>query len=596
MPLHGGIRQRLGLCSRPSGNRSRSPRNGNPRSDDCDSAQVSGPTGLKLRDNIATLFMENKLSGKICQSIYADAGDAGAVGVEDLGKCGNSGKKAGNIARDMMRKLMRGCKVPPEYWIEVPFKNIDTGDIDTVPHPVLLPHEMLAYMVEHNPQLLQACHSNPGHGVFSHLLTWCKRFDTEVQTTVPIGLHGDGVPFAAKMRDSLECVSWNIITDISGDRFLYTCFPKSFAAGRSTWDALLEVFAWSMKQLMLGLWPGCRHDGRPWQPSDKTRQTYSGRQLGAHAALLQIRGDWAFYKEVFNFPSWRARRCCWRCCAKNQKGETSDFRDASTNANWRMERVPGHAFLAQQRADGIKPSPLFQTPGLEVDMVMIDWLHTMDLGVIADVLGNVFWDLLPFLGTGTQEERVKYLWSLAKHYYKQASVPVRLDNLTLEMIKARGKPPKLRGRAAQVRYLLPFAAQMAEMFADESEHCRTLAIVTDTLLQLTLLNQTTPYQHEAAAGLSRQLALLLTGLEAEALLQGNDCNWRTKPKLHLMQELIEYQCFYSGAPCQYWTYTDESWGGWLAKAGMRRGGKKTAPLVGLNVINRFRYMMDRQRR
>ena len=38
-----------------------------------------------------------------------------------------------------------------------------------------------------------------------------------------------------------------------------------------------------------------------------------------------------------------------------------------------------------QRASGICPSILFQTPGVSVDMVMI-WLHTMDQGVLADII------------------------------------------------------------------------------------------------------------------------------------------------------------------------------------------------------------------
>ena len=39
-----------------------------------------------------------------------------------------------------------------------------------------------------------------------------------------------------------------------------------------------------------------------------------------------------------------------------------------------------------QRASGICPSTLFQRPGVSVDMVMIDWLHTMDQGVLGDII------------------------------------------------------------------------------------------------------------------------------------------------------------------------------------------------------------------
>ena len=96
-------------------------------------------------------------------------------------------------------------------------------------------------------------------------------------------------------------------------------------------------------------------------------------------------------------------------------------------------------------------------------MAMIDWLHTMDQGVLADIVGNVLWDALPLMGARSRAEQAKVLWAMVKAYYAEAKVPSKLDNLTEEMIKAPGKAPKQRGKAAQVRYLLPFAARLAEL-------------------------------------------------------------------------------------------------------------------------------------
>ena len=256
-------------------------------------------------------------------------------------------------------------------------------------------------------------------------------------------------------------------------------------------------------------------------------------------------------------------------------------------------RISGHEFLAYQRAEDITPSCLFECPGLTVDNVMVDWLHTMDQGVLADVIGNVFWDALPKLAAGTRKEQVKVLWQMIQVYYQAAKVPDRLDSLTEEMIKDQKKPPKQRGRAAQVRYLLPFAARLAESFSDEDEHWRTVSTVTNGLLKLTLMTNMRPYYAEAAANLCQRVALLLFGLEMEALHAGDTVRWRTKPKVHLMEELIEYQTVLHGAPCEYWTYKDESWGMWLARVTARTGGKKTAWGVALSSLMRFRYMMHK---
>jgi hypothetical protein len=140
-----------------------------------------------------------------------------------------------------------------------------------------------------------------------------------------------------------------------------------------------------------------------------TRATWSGKRLGFHAAALQVRGDWAFYKEVFAFPHWTSHQCCWKRFANNSPGDVGDFRDASTNVPWRNMRITGQQFMMLQRAEGIQPSTLFACPGTTVDMVMVDWLHTMDLGVLADVIGNVFWDALPLMGAPPRDEQVKRL-------------------------------------------------------------------------------------------------------------------------------------------------------------------------------------------
>ena len=172
-------------------------------------------------------------------------------------------------------------------------------------------------------------------------------------------------------------------------------------------------------------------------------------------------------------------------------------------------------------------------------------------------------------------------------------MPDRLDNLTEEMIKGSGRAPKQRGRAAQVRYLLPFAARLAESFAHTDSHWHTVATLLDYLLKLTMMNKHRPYPAEGAAELSRKIALLFTALEHEALAKGDAVNWRCKPKVHLMQELIEYQCALVGSPCEYWTYKDETWGAWVSRACMRRGGMKSATNVAYSGIRRFRYLMHR---
>ena len=182
------------------------------------------------------------------------------------------------------------------------------------------------------------------------------------------------------------------------------------------------------------------------------------------------------------------------------------------------------------------------------------------------------------MGVRSKAEQVKVLRAMVNAYYDEAKVPHRLDNLTEEMIKVPGKAPKQRGKAAQVRYLLPFAARLAESFADMDQHWQTGAVLTESAVLLTLCSQERPYHKHAAADLSRKNALLYTGLERKAVANGDVTSWRVTPQLHLMQELIEYQCLEAGPPCEYRTSRDERWGARLAKVAMRRG-QQTSSLL-----------------
>ena len=81
-----------------------------------------------------------------------------------------------------------------------------------------------------------------------------------------------------------------------------------------------------------------------------------------------------------------------------------------------------------QRASVIGPSTLFQSPGVSVGTVVIDWLHTLDQAVLADIIGNVLWDALPLMVVRSRAEQVKVLWAMANAYYAGAKMHHTLDN------------------------------------------------------------------------------------------------------------------------------------------------------------------------
>jgi hypothetical protein len=488
-----------------------------------------------------------------------------------------------------MRQLLQNCEWPEEYYCSVPIKNKD-GQRVMQEIPVLLPHEMLQVIVASDPGAVRQLQTVGDHQPMlqNAVRHFAETFGVELSSVIPLGLHGDGVPFSAKMGDSLEQLSWNCPADQGSSRVLFAAVPKSCMFKAETMDALLSVWSWSMRCFVNMQYPSLRHDGAPFSAKDKARARVAGHRLSFAGCLAQIRGDWQFYKATFNFPSWSSTAICWRCAA-TRSGEFS-FKECGESAPWRQQRYSGNAFLQKQREAGISPSPLWSTPGAKVDYIMVDWLHTVDLGTGGDCLGNLFREVLEFMPGTNKKERVQGLWHRIRAFYRETNPRSQLQTLTADMIQMRGKPPKLRAKAAECRYLLPFGAALSAEFAGQSQHWDTVKHLLKNLLTIATSFAKESWDSEVAKAACRRFCLLYKGLEEEALQAGDTLSWRVKPKLHLMQELLEYQCEEGDNPSLFWTYMDESWGGVLATAGSRRGGAKLASSTALNVIQRFRAM------
>ena len=539
-----------------------------------------------MADLLKEIFLENQLSAKKVHKLADRAFKRGLLECASLEKAGAHGKHPQNLARDMMKQCLKRSDFPcGPYWAKVPVKNKRTRATEEVLLPFLLPHELFDELAR-KKDMNQFVPAREGKFASIHkkMRSYAERHAVPLEKLVPIGVHGDGAPFKAKMKDSLEQISWNLCGVESADRFLFVTLPTSAVAGRETWDCIWDVFAWSMRCCLVGSWPSRRHDKTAWRQSDRLRQSKAKEAFGRIACCVQARGDWAFYAKVFMLSSWSGAECCWRCNATNGFGENS-FHDCSSSANWRKRRRVGEEYLAEQREAGTEPSHFFSIPNMQVQDIMIDWLHTMDLGISQDIIGNVFWNVLPQLPGANQEARIRNLWGRIRQFYKDNKTKSRLENITREMIKAGKKPPKLRSKAAECRYLVPFAVQLANEFSGGVEG-DTIKQVVKLLQDLYDFTNQESYPAEVVAQTCRRMCILLSTLEEEAHGRGSVC-WRMKPKVHLAQELLEYQTLTDGNPKLCWTYRDEDWGGWLAKCATRRGGHATPESVGLQVINRF---------
>ena len=254
------------------------------------------------------------------------------------------------------------------------------------------------------------------------------------------------------------------------------------------------------------------------------------------------------------------------------------MRDASEAAPW---RVPCCTTDLVQRllAQNHLCNPLFSLPAFTIKMFKLDWLHIMDLGVSADVAGNVLWLLQGKMCGATVKARVSQLYLELAAYYTETGVQDKLNTLTETMIrKSSSTPPKLTAGAAECRYLIPWLLRAAKTFLHPDN------VFEDTVIQAILclsgmydlLSNYTRSQMKDAAG---RLALLLAALRDAS----EDPLWRMKPKVHLMLHLAENL----HSPTDTWTYRDEDYGGSAARSMRSRGGTDTPKVAGANLLQKF---------
>ena len=333
-----------------------------------------------FQDHIMQLFTQNKFSAPETVALLQKAAKAGTPGMGSFARLAGGGKHMKNAHRDVMRTLLRGASGPSLYWAQVPLWNDEDLVAVPLPLPFLLPHEIFAHYLK-SVDLATVRDMSPE--LAKIVKDYCKQLKLEANTFVPLGLHADGVPH--QKGKSIDVFHWNFLGQPGSQRILSTVVASAFVCqcgcqGRHTLDAVMSVLCWSFRAIIMGTYPTTRHDGTPFSsPQDKERSSLTG-SLGGHGGLLQVRGDWSYYKRLFSFPGWQHKLICWKCQA-SREGDCP-FTDFGGAAAWRTHRYKDGDFWKVYKHEVHQPSPLFQLPGFSLDFITIDILHAMDLGVI----------------------------------------------------------------------------------------------------------------------------------------------------------------------------------------------------------------------
>jgi len=525
---------------------------------------------------IQDLFLENTLAPAVVQQLAVLAGKHRVPGVQRLAAAGSAGRRPGNLRRDMLRTVLQDCRVPELYMAEIPVRG-PKGECTRRLWPFLLPHEFLPQMVETVgldaattwPEELGALRERVGAAA--------RSLELDVSHLLAVGIHGDGV--ASTPRQLCNIISYNLANRPGDDRFLFSAIDKRHMCpcgckGRCSIDAMLSVFVWSMRCLLAGVYPS--EGPRQWTDGQHTfeglperRAAKGGTPLGVCALLCQSRGDWAWNKYVFDFPSWSSSgRMCWMCLADSGG---NDWKDFSCSAAWRGTTLSHSGYLLACAMDGVRVSPLFGAPGFSLSAVVVDLMHIGDLGISQDLVGNVLHSVSTQI-EGDKPIKMSTLRDMLCTFYKKSRAPSQLPKLEWESFALEQRPYKLRSKAAECRYLVPWAVELTTLFLTDTPYHRTRWQCADALLRFYNTMAITPFAADAAQSAAIEHLQSYANLKQ---MSADPRAWVIKPKHHCFAHLGSHQVQEIGCPSLFWCYLDEDFIGRLGRAGQSRGGPAT---------------------
>ena len=243
-----------------------------------------------------------------------------------------------NAARTWQRWLRKQNAWGSLYWADIPMQNPRPKEVACGRLPFLLPHEWVAAYLQ-QAGAWEEGKPEVGSSLAKTVEEVCAAWKRQPWSMFPLGLRGDGVPVQGNLRRStVDFLTINLpgSQKNAAKRVPVTCLETKYSAGQTTTQAILEVLAWSLKQLGKAEYPKLRHDGGSL---DKARAQKAGVRMPAVAALVEMRGDWDWNSKWYGAPTYNELTgMCWLCKAKpaEWRAMTSEERKKQEPAEGRM--------------------------------------------------------------------------------------------------------------------------------------------------------------------------------------------------------------------------------------------------------------------
>ena len=558
-----------------------------------------------LSKHLVWLFGKGDISASRLQMIAAAAVSDGVYQGDELlarmSAAGNSGLISGHIHRDIIRacrkaNLMNSSAQP--YIVTLP---ANKGTVN-----MFLPHEIIADLA--NEVGLDRLCMTPEEwaqqqGLGDLVRNWGAHPDVGMAVGLDkvavVGLHCDGVPYTTSSRagasKSIYAASLNVVSSpesrIRSRRqplFLLrkTRFCDCGCGGFHTFQQVFEILAWSLTILKSGTLPTCRHDGSPWTAHDRKVRVVAGEL--PRAALLQVRGDWEFFAQAFRFRSTSSHEFCWLCQATQLPGPLC-FTNTDPAADHRTTLITHDSYIQSCVAEHSEPSHIFRSPGFCLHHIAIDSMHAGDLGSFQDLLGSILWlEVHNRQWPGNQAMKLRRLnVELAEYYASNTERGFsKIGYITYSMLwTAKKGYPYLKAKAAQTRHLAEFGLALAHrhlrgapgraplrfgrghnLHERHDEHCQLVVEACEGMVgyhRACGADRFDPVACRTSMYRFLQSMSALHALWRDGLTVRNQTvqPFHLRPKIHILQHLVEDQLLLWGSPSRAWCYRDEDFVG-----------------------------------
>ena len=331
----------------------------------------------------------------------------------------------------------------------------------------------------------------------------------------------------------------------------------------------------------------------------------AGQQLanGFFGVPYILKGDWLHFSKTFGLAYANANKPCSFC--KCEQGKDSEPCDWPTNfrsdARWKEQLVTGRAWRRQMN---VRLHELFKTfHFMSTDNIEADEMHVVHLGTSQYLLGSVLQTLVYEKVRGRPLNAMERIWSDINEEYRRAECASQFSTLGLSSFtdpKApRGSYPRLKGRAAEVKGLVPVLAQVWKRYQSAESESDQLV---DRLLGLQirfqeLLDEDATAMHlseESAEGLCKVTDKLLSVYSklAKQADENGALLWNVTPKFHMLYHFARKAAFLH--PRRGACYQDEDFMGRVK--GLVASSSHALPLhqVATTVLKKYRWAMHFQ--